>query len=189
MGGLELGTFKSLLLILGILSLVVYSSGCASTPSPANVTVPMVQTLSDGVMSFNYPPGFEVRTQRANITSEATGWQDLAYLANQDQLGIDVRKNLQASSAVIVREGTEQAVLEASGTILSSRSEINPQGVVVEKSTSQQTDPYTNQLLKYYDLFFIASGAVYHISVYGEVSRDSQLQYTADMIFNSLKLS
>jgi hypothetical protein len=174
--------------ILGILILMVLSAGCTTSP-PSNYTAPSVQTFSDGTISFNYPAGFEVRTPRANITSEGTGWQDLTFLANPDQVGIDVRKNPQASSAVNVREGTELAVVEASGTILSTSSEINPQGMVVEKSSSQQVDPYTNQMMRYYDLFFEVNGLVYHISVYGEVAKDPQIQYTADMIFNSLKLS
>jgi hypothetical protein len=179
---------RSLILAVGMLILVVLASGCASTtPNPFNNTIPAVQTFSDGVISFNYPTGFEVRTERANITTEGTGWQDLTFLAN-DNIGIDVKKNPEASSAVIVREGTEQAVLEASGTILSSSSEINPNGVVVEKSTSQQTDPYSNILVRYYDLFFSVNGLVYHISVYGEVAKNPQIQNTADMIFNSLKL-
>lgn len=180
--------YKSLA-ILGILILIVLIAGCTTTVPPSNYTAPSVQTLSDGAISFNYPAGFEVRTQRANITSEGTGWQDLTFLANQDQVGIDVRKNPKASSAVIVREGTEQAVVEASGTILSTSSEINPQGMVVEKSSSQQVDPYTNQLMRYYDLFFAVNGLVYHVSVYGEVAKDPIIQYTADMIFNSLKFS
>lgn len=117
------------------------------------------------------------------------GWQDLTFLSNTDGIGIDVKKNPEASSALIVREGTEQAVLEASGTILSNNSEINPNGVVVEKSTSQQKDPYTSMVLRYYDLFFSVNGVVYHVSVYGEVARDQEIQYSADMIFNSLKLS
>ncbi len=148
-----------------------------------------MQTFSDGVISFNYPTGFEVRSERANITSEGMGWQDLTFLSNTDGIGIDVKKNPEASSALIVREGTEQAVLEASGTILSNNSEINPNGVVVEKSTSQQKDPYTSMVLRYYDLFFSVNGVVYHVSVYGEVARDQEIQYSADMIFNSLKLS
>jgi len=176
------------IIAMGILVLVVFLSGCTST-TPSNYTTPVVQTFSDGVISFNYPTGFEVRTQRANITSEGVGWQDLSYLASKEGVGIDVRKNPTASSAVIVREGTEQGVLEASGVILSTSSEINPTGVVVEKSSSQQTDPYTNLVMRYYDLFFSVNGVVYHISVYGEVSLDQQIQNTADMIFNSLTLS
>jgi len=180
---------RSLIFAVGMLILVVLASGCTSTtPTPSNYTAPAVQTFSDGVISFNYPTGFEVRTERANITTEGAGWQDLTFLANNDNVGIDVKKNPEASSAVIVREGTEQAVLEASGTILSSSSEINPNGVVIEKSTSQQTDPYSNLVIRYYDLFFSVNGLVYHISIYGEVAKDSQIQYTANMIFNSLKL-
>lgn len=179
-----------ILAIIGILTLVVFLSGCTSTtPTISNNTSLNVQTFSDGTISFNYPTGFEIRTERANITTEGTGWKDLAYLANTDGIGIDVKKNPEASSAAIVRQGTEEGVREASGQILSTTSEINPNGVVVEKSSSQQTDPYSNQLIRYYDLFFSVNGLVYHISVYGEVAKDQQIQNTADMIFNTLKLS
>jgi hypothetical protein len=184
-----LGTLKSPFLVITGIILVIFLSGCTNPTQSYNNTGPAVQTFSDGVVSFNYPTGFEVRSERANITSEGGGWQDLTFLANTDYIGIDVKKNQEAISALIVREGTEQAVLEASGTILSNSSEINPNGVVVEKSTSQQKDPYTNLVLRYYDLFFSVNGVVYHISVYGEVAQDQGIQYTADMIFNSLKLS
>jgi hypothetical protein len=178
------------MLAIGILITVVILGGCTTTPTPSNYTSsPAVQTFSDGVISFNYPAGFEVITTRANITSEGIGWQDLTYLENNNDIIINVRKNPQESSAVIIREGTEEAVVEASGVILSSASLINPQGVVVEKSISQQTDPYTKQVLRYYDLFFSVNGVVYHISVYGEVAKDQHIQYTSDMIFNSLTLS
>ena len=177
-------------IILGILTLVVFASGCTSnTQTSSDGTSSPLQTFSDGSISFNYPIGFEIRTERANITSEGTGWQNLAYLANKDYIGIDVKKNPEESSAVIVRDGTEKAVREASGQILSTTTETNPNGLVVEKSISQQMDPYTNLVVRYYDMFLSVNGAVYHISVYGDVPKNQQIKKTADMIFNTLKVS
>jgi hypothetical protein len=176
--------------ILGILLLVVFASGCTSlTPqTSSNGTIPTLQTFADGTISFNYPIGFEIQTERANITTEGTGWQDLAYLANKDYIGIVVKKNPEESSAAIVRDGTEQGVREASGQILSTTTETNSNGIVVEKSISQQTDPYTNTVIRYYDMFFSVNGVVYHISVYGDVPMNQQTKETADMIFCSLRI-
>jgi hypothetical protein len=71
---------------------------------------------------------------------------------------------------------------------LSTTTETNSNGIVVEKSISQQTDPYTNTVIRYYDMFFSVNGVVYHISVYGDVPMNQQTKETADMIFCSLRI-
>jgi hypothetical protein len=174
--------------LIAILCLVVAVSGCTNNANDSNGTTSTFQTFSDGIISFNYPIGFEIRTKPENITAEGAGWHDLAYLANKDYADIDIRKNSEENSAAVVRDGTEKAVKDASGQILSTTTETNPNGVVVEKSISQQTDPYTNTLVRYYDMFFSANNTVYYISVYGDIPENQQIKDTTDLIFNTLKI-
>jgi len=164
---------------LGILILFVVASGSASST---------LLKFSDGIISFNYPSDFQNITFSGNITSESSNLIDKTHMANRDNIAIVIGKNLQANSAANARDATLVSFNKIStDKVFSTTTETNPNSIVVEKSITQLIDPNTNTVLKCIDMFFTANGVVYHISVYGDDSKNQQIIETADTIFNSLK--
>jgi hypothetical protein len=165
---------------LGILALVVSMvaiSGCTSTQKNS--------TYTDNAMSFNYPADIKNSTVPGSIISAGTGWENVAFLHN-NKVAIFIKKNKNSNNSTNARDATNIQFKENSGQVLSTTEEINPNGIEVSRSILTLTDPNTDTLLKYYNMFFNDNG-VYYISVYGNNSTTQQIHETANTVFNSLK--
>ncbi len=168
--------------IIGIFVLVVSMIGISGCTSSAGN-----QTFSDNSISFIYPSNMKNTTSSGNIISGAQGWNDVAFLSNGN-VYILVAKNPTLTDPSATRDVTGVSVVQNSGKLLSTTDETNPNGVKVYRNIDTLSDPSTNTLLRYYNMFFEdTEGVVYEISVYGDDSKNSQILETANMVFNSLK--
>lgn len=166
--------------IIGILVSVLLVSGC--TNSSTNQT----KTFSDGVMSFNYPAGFNNVTYSGD-TNSSSPMRIIGKVENGNALSIGVGRNISATSPTEVRDRSVLKVKNMStGEVLSITTETNPNGVVVEKTT------YTYEVsigirARYEDMYFKINDAVYAISVGGADSDKQQIINTANIVFQSIK--
>lgn len=180
--------------LVGILVLVVASSGCPSTTqTSSNVTSSTPKTFSYDTISFNYPSNYENAPNPKNITSEISNWQDITYLRNQNNIEITVTKNPKADSAASERDN-EQNIVRANpdknnNKILVTTTKTNPNGIVVEIGKHNVLWPNTVIVERYYDMYISADGVVYLIYVHGNVERAQEINETGDLVFNTLKIS
>lgn len=172
----------SILGILGVLVLVVAFSGCTSTPT--NVT------FTDGKMSFNYPSDFKNSTSPGVLVAGHSSWQNVTYMANGEGISIKVQKNNvagftpgQASNA------TETSVKESNGTIVSTSTETNPNGVEIVQNVFTLADPSANSTVRFYDMNFLVNGEVYGITVSGNDTDNGKILEVKNTVFNTIKIS
>ncbi len=166
--------------IVGALVSVVLISGCTS------YSINETKTFSDGDMSFNYPADFYNVTYSGNeIDSSTMGL--IGMLENKDGLTIYVCKNKTGTSLAETKEGTVSSVKTSStGKILSTSTETNPNGVVVEKMS------YTEGGFLIFkgrrdSMYFQSNGDVYAITVYGLDLDKKKLSNIDNIIFQSIK--
>jgi hypothetical protein len=181
MGWIQMKNSGILILgLLGILVLVVAVSGCTSTTSTQ-------KTFSDGVIRFNYTDDF----QNSSVpVFSGSGWQHIIFLNNSNNIHISVKNSPTATSAATARNSDVLSVKAMStGEVLSTTTETNPNGLIVEKDVVKLTLPNTNSVLRYYDMFFSVNNVVYEIDVYGDDSKYQQIKKAADLVFNTLKVS
>lgn len=164
--------------------LIVLVSGCTSSSS--------TKKISDGVMSFDYPSDFNNGTYSDNYTNSSLLMQVIAYYENTAPLrvhNIMVGKNVSATSPTEIRDKTILSVKnESTGEILSSTTETNPNGVVVEKIT-YNLEYALGMKGRYSEMYFKINDAVYGISVYGPDTTTSvqNIMNTTNVIFQSIK--
>ncbi|AIS33135.1 hypothetical protein BRM9_2335 [Methanobacterium formicicum] len=166
--------------IIGALVSVVLISGCTSYST--NET----KTFSDGDMSFNYPADFYNIPYSGNeIDSSTMGL--IGMLENKDGFTIYVSKN---KTKISPTEAKDRAVsnVESSltGKVVSTATETNPNGVVVEKMS------YTKRGIliikgRYDSMYFQSNGNVYAITVSGLDLDKKKLSNIDNIIFQSIK--
>jgi hypothetical protein len=167
--------------IIGALFSVVLVSGCTSYST--NET----KTFSDGVMSFDYPGFFNTETQEINNSKI----QRVAYFVSGDLFNkqyINVFKNKTDISHVELRDETVSKNKNSSTSeVLSTSTETNPNGVVVE--TIRMTIVYkeNNEKTRHNLMYFKIKDTVYGIGVYGPYSNREKITSTANIIFQSIK--
>ncbi|WP_286244138.1 hypothetical protein [Methanobacterium ferruginis] len=166
--------------IIGTLVSIILTSGCTS--SSTNET----KTFSDGDMSFDYPADFyDVDYSGNEIDSSTMLLIDM--LENKDGLTIYVCKNKTGTSLAETKEGTISSVKNSlTGKIVSTATETNHNGVVVEKIS------YTERgflIIKgrYDSMYFQSNGDVYAIMVYGLDLDKKKIANIDDIIFQSIK--
>lgn len=162
---------------------IILTSGCISFPKNE------IKTFSDGVMSFNYPGDFYNLKYYMNNDSSSP-LQAVGQLQNSDRRSmqlIRIGKNKSATSPTEVRDmGVSKLKNNSSCELLSTTTETNPNGIVVEKITYTQEDASFGTV-RYNDMIFKVNGAVYGISAYGLDSNKQQITKTASIIFQSIK--
>lgn len=167
--------------IIGVFILIVLVSGCTSSST---------KTFSDGDMSFNYPDNFVDITEQGNSNSSSSSWQDMVKLGNNNLLNMQVilvgKNTGETSSAEIRDNGVLKVKKQPTGEVLSTTTETNTYGILVEKSTYKQEDSVFGRVI-YNDMFFKINGVVYAISVYGPDSNKQQIMETANIVFQSIK--
>ena len=173
--------------LLVILILVVSVSGCAIYSKTEN------RTFSDGIMSFSYPCELHQVTNFKDINS--THMQIIAYFNNDNVLNyfvenknkqfIQVLKNKSYISPIEARDKTIIGFNNSFSGELSTNTETNPNGIVVEKITANIEESG----LKSWDcrMFFKINDVVYIIRVYGPESNKQQIINTSNFIFQSIK--
>lgn len=168
-------------LIIGTLLLIIFSSGCTSSS--------MTKKFNDGAMSFSYPNDFQEISSHENKSSN-TRWQYIIKLVNNNPLNIQVILVDKNTSNTSPSESRDYGVLKvknlSTSEILSISTEINPNGVVVEKSTYKQKGLF-GSLAIYNDMFFKIDDVVYAVSIYGPDSNKQQINNTANIVFKSIK--
>lgn len=162
--------------IIGIFILIVLLSGCTSSST--------TKTFSDGVMSFNYPGNFINVTYSGEIKS-GSPMHVIGKLESNNGI-IVIGKNISVTSPTEIRDRGISKVKSMSNEVLSISTEINSNGVIVERSTYTQKNSNSGILLRYNDMFFKINDDVYAISVYGPDS-DQQIINTTNIIFQSIK--
>jgi len=169
--------------IIGSLVLIVFASGCISSSTNESIT------FSDGVMSFNYPGSFTNTSQSEDENSNSS-MQDIGKFGNGNLFNMQVimvGKNKTEISAKEIRDKSISRVKNLSlGDVVSTTSETNPNGVVIERSIYTQKGSYFGVLI-YNDMFFEINGVVYAISVYGPDSNKQQITDTTNIVFQSIK--
>ena len=169
--------------IVGTLVLIILASGCISSPTTDT------KTFSDGAMSFNYPDNFVDITEQGNSNSSSSSWQDMVKLGNNNLLCMQVilvgNNEGETSPAEVRDNGVLKVKKQPRGEILSTTTETNTYGILVEKSTYKQDSVFG--MVVYNDMFFKINGVVYAISVYGPDSNKQQIMETANIVFQSIK--
>lgn len=170
--------------IVGTLVLIILASGCISSPTTDT------KTFSDGAMSFNYPDNFVDITEQGNSNSSSSSWQDMVKLGNNNLLNMQVILVAKNTGETLPAEIRDNGVLKVKkqprGEVLSTTTETNTYGILVEKSTYKQEDSVFGRVV-YNDMFFKINGVVYAISVYGPDSNKQQIMETANIVFQSIK--
>jgi len=114
----------------------------------------------------------------------------VANLANSDGVAIMAPKNgLSSLTPATSITATELSVKTNNGTILSTTTTTNPNGVEISGSITTLLDPSTNSMLRYYDMAFTANGQIYSISVFGKDSDNSKILEVKNTVFNSINAS
>ena len=170
--------------IIGALFSVVLVSGCTSYST--NET----KTFSDGVMSFNYPADFDNAT---TSDMNSTKMQEVSFFKKDSLIDslfnkqyISVATNKTEVLGTEARDGTVSKVKNAStGQLLSSTTEINPNGVVVEKISFVEEE--FGKKAWHCMMYFKIKDTVYGIAVYGPYSNREKITSTANIIFQSIK--
>lgn len=166
--------------IIGTLVSIILTSGCTS--SSTNET----KTFSDGVMSFNYPADFYNINYTGNEIDSST-MRLIGMLENKDGFTIYVCKN---KTKISLPEANEKTISKVeslfTGKVISTATETNPNGVVVEKII------YTKRGFlifkgRFDSMHFQKNGDVYAIMVSGIDSDNQQLTNMDDIIFQSIK--
>ncbi|MFU2192204.1 MAG: hypothetical protein ACOX08_03345 [Methanobacterium sp.] len=175
-------TTKSLKMIsIGVLIFGVLVSGCINSPLTEK------KTFSDGLMSFDYPGVFNTENQEINNSKI----QRVAYFVSSDLFNkqyINVVKNKTAISPTELRDETLSINRNSSTSeVLSSTTETNPNGIVVE--TIRMTIVYkeNGEKTSHNVFYFEINDTVYVIGVYGPYSNKQQITTTANIIFQSIK--
>ncbi len=160
---------------------VILASGCISSFNTGT------RTFSDGVMSFDYPGIFNTETQEINNSKI----QRVAYFVSGDLFNkqyINVFKNKTDISPVELRDETVSKNRNLSTSeVLSSTTETNPNGIVVE--TIRMTIVYNEngEKTSHNVFYFKINDTVYGIGVYGPYSNREKITSTANIIFQSIK--
>ena len=166
--------------ITGVLVSIIFTSGCTS--SSTNET----KTFSDGVMSFNYPADFYNDTKEGNETNSDL-MQIISKLKNNYEFRIWVITNKTRISPTEARNiVVSKLENDNSYKILSTTTETNPNGVIVEKII--YTEDYIFGFKKRFDnMYFKINDVVYGISVYGLDSDEEEMRNIDNIIFQSIK--
>lgn len=168
---------------MGVLIVIVAISSCTSQPV-AN------STYTDGVITFQYPADFKNATPQSAVISGSKDWiQDLS-LANSNNIGINLYKNTNISNSETVN-GIGQATVTnfkqvSSTNIISSARVTNPKGVELWVIKYTFTDPSTSNMDYAEAGFCIIKGSAYEIVAVGANNSKSDVQQTAQTIFNSI---
>ncbi|MBI4813310.1 MAG: hypothetical protein HY802_02960 [Methanobacterium sp.] len=156
--------------IFGTLILIILASGCISSPTADT------KTFSDGFMSFNYPVDFDNASYSVDNNSSSS-MQLIGKLENTAPLrgrDIFVAKNISAISPTEARDRVVSVVKNTSkGEVVSITSEINPNGVVVEKVIHTE-EIKLGIRARYSEMFFKIKDSVYRIMIYGDDTIDKQ---------------
>ena len=171
--------------IVGTIILIVMVSGCTSSSSTET------KTFSDGVMSFNYPADFDNETTSGNDTNSSSPVQVISKLKKPapNIHYISVEKNISAISLTEAKDGIDSVVKNSSTyKFLSSTTETNPNGVVIEK-TSYTDEFLLGTKIRYNDMYFKINDNLYRITVYGpDIGTHAQsIENTTNIIFQSIK--
>jgi hypothetical protein len=172
-------------MIVGILILIV--SAYSWFGSSTNET----KTFSDGAMSFNYPADFDNVSYSADDNSSSSK-KLIGKLYNSAPFKVQtiwVDKN---TSAIFPTEARDKLISlikkYPKGELVSTTSETNPNGVVVEKIThTDEIEQGTRS--RYIEMIFKINDTVYGIMIYGDDTKDNQkvMDNTANIIFQSIK--
>lgn len=166
------------------LVLIVLASGCTNSTNET-------KTFSDGVMSFNYPADFDNATYSV-YNNSTSSMQLIGKLENTAPLRVQdifVAKNISAISPTEARDRVVSAVKNTSkAEVVSITSEINPNGVVVEKIIHTE-EVKLGIRARYSEMFFKINDSVYRIMIYGDDTEDKQkvIDNTTNIIFQSIK--
>lgn len=179
--GIILGAVGVAVVIFIIIILVVASNNNTATGN---------LTYSVDSVSFDYPNNFANSTPpSSDIISGASSWQKVGFLSDDRGTYIEIQKNTAGYTPQGDMLATELSIKENNGSVLSTTNNTNPNNVVVAADIHTMTDPSSNNLLRYYEMYFQdKNGVVYAITVYGDDSDKSQLQQVQQTIFNSLKV-
>ena len=119
-------------------------------------------------------------------------WTNVAFLANSAYTDISVSKNsnlLSGETQDTVGALTALAAKNQGETLLSSARMTNPNGVPMWKLITTLTDPSSNTERIYYTVFFMQGSNMYEIQVYGDKSKQSDVQDVANTVFNSTSIN
>lgn len=166
------------------LVLIVLASGCIDSTNET-------KTFSDGVMSFNYPADFDNVTYSV-YNNSSSSMQLIGKLENTVPLRVQdifVAKNISAISPTEARDRVVSAVKNTSkAEVVSITSEINQNGVVVEKIIHTE-EVNLGIRARYSEMFFKINDSVYRIMIYGDDTEDKQnaINNTTNIILQSIK--
>jgi len=139
-------------------------------------------------MSFSYPEFFNTHSEEINNSK----MQKVAYFISDNLIFnkqcIMVVKNKTDISPVELRDETVSKNKNSSTSeVLSTSTETNPNGVVVE--TIRMTIVYkeNNEKTRHNLMYFKIKDTVYGIGVYGPYSNREKITSTANIIFQSIK--
>jgi hypothetical protein len=166
--------------IIGTLILIIFASGCI------NSFTTETKTLSEGIMSFSYPGFFNAHSDEINNSK----MQKVAYFVSGDlfneQYIIVVKNKTEISPTELRDETISKNENSSTSEVLSTSTETNPNGVVVE--TIRMTILYTgnNEKTRHNLMYFKLNDTVYGIAVYGPYSNRGQITNTSNIIFQSI---
>lgn len=169
---------KKIMGIIILIVLIVAVSGCA-VGNTSNAT------YSANGITFNYPSDFKEETFSGDIVP-GSDWETVGFLSNGD-IYIGIYKNPTQNDPELVRNETVLTQFSG-GDNLGSTQSTNSHGVEMFENIATINDPSTNQTLRYYNAFFLVSGEVFQISVYGK-NGNVEIEIISDRVFESLALT